>query len=103
VEVRIAVICSSPLGRGPQFAALAALALLVACATDQAPRIETQIVKVPVPVPCVAEADIPAPPAPLGARPATLPQALDLALAKVGEWKIYGAKAGALFAGCASP
>jgi hypothetical protein len=73
-------------------AAYAALALITAC--QSAPvRIETIEVKIPVPVQPIKPEDVPAPPASLGPRPATLPQAADRALAGWCEAVAYMLKA----------
>ena len=81
---------------------LAGLMLLAGCATVPVPRVETVQVKVPVPVACVAAADIPAPPTKL-ARP--LPddadKLLSLVLGQLRRWVDYGDSVQPLLAGCA--
>lgn len=85
---------------------LAALAVAGCGRTVEAVRVET--VRVNVPVACVDPADVPARPAPLGARPADARAALDIALAKLVELlgpKLDGAggyvgRSSALLRGC---
>jgi len=62
--------------------------------------VRTVRVEVPVPVACVAAADVPERPGPLPPRPEDARQALDLAVAKVLEWVGYGEKADAVLAAC---
>lgn len=82
-------------------AASASLILLSACASKPAIEVRTVRVEVPVPVACVAAADVPERPGPLPPRPEDARQALDLAVAKVLEWVGYGERADAVLAGCA--
>lgn len=71
-----------------------------ACASKPAIEVRTVRVEVPVPVACVAAADVPVRPGPLPPRPEDARQALDLAVAKVLEWVGYGEKADAVLRGC---
>ena len=83
---------------------LAGVVLLAGCATVPVPLVETVQVRVPVPVACVAAADIPAPPTKL-ARP--LPddadKLLSLVLGKLLGWQDYGMQADAILRGCTIP
>ena len=81
-------------------AAAASLILLSACASKPAIEVRTVRVEVPVPVACIAVADVPERPGPLPPRPEDARQALDLAVAKVLEWQGYGEKADAVLRGC---
>jgi hypothetical protein len=82
-----------------RLAIIAALAL-AGCATPTS-RIEIRAVSVPVPVACIAAADVPQRPARL-ARP--LPDDADallsLALAQILRWQAFGDKADALMTAC---
>lgn len=82
-------------------AAAASLILLSACASKPAIEVRTVRVEVPVPVACIAAADVPVRPGPLPPRPEDARQALDLAVAKVLEWVGYGEKADAVLRVCA--
>lgn len=88
------------LGTSFRAAAAASLILLSACASKPAIEVRTVRVEVPVPVACVAAADVPERPGPLPPRPEDARQALDLAVAKVLEWIGYGEKASAIFLVC---
>ena len=82
---------------------LAGFMLLTGCATVPVPHVETVQVRVPVPIACVAAADIPALPAKL-ARP--LPddadKLLSLVLGQLRRWVDYGDSVQPLLAGCAA-
>lgn len=88
--------------------ALLAAALALAGCSHSEPAVRVETIRVNVPVACVDRADIPAKPAPLGARPADARSALDLALAKLVELmgpKLdgqggYVGKSSALLRGC---
>lgn len=82
-------------------AAAASLILLSACASKPAIEVRTVRVEVPVPVACVAIADVPERPGPLPPRPEDARQALDLAMAKILEYFGYADKADAVLRGCA--
>lgn len=78
--------------------------LLAGCSTTE-PVVEIRTVEVPVVrvEQCVASADIPARPAPLGRRPSRDARVLaDLLLAQVKRWEGYGAVADPLLRGCAA-
>lgn len=81
--------------------AIVALLALASCATT-APEPEVRISTVyqDRAVACVDADKVPQAPQPLTARPSSLSQALDLALAKVKEWEIFGGKAGPLLQLC---
>ena len=98
------VQCASPLGNCTSFraAAAASLILLSACASKPAIEVRTVRVEVPVPVACVAIADVPERPGPLPPRPEDARQALDLAVAWALKWQGYGEKANAVLQGCVS-
>jgi hypothetical protein len=76
---------------------------LAACATKPTPGIEVRTVEVPVirVEKCLSPGDIPAKPKALPPRPKSAGGALDVAVAKVLEWEIYGDKAEAVLKGCA--
>lgn len=81
-------------------AAAASLILLSACASKPAIEVRTVRVEVPVPVACVAAADVPQRPGPLPPRPEDARQALDQAMAKLLEYFGYADKADAVLRGC---
>ncbi len=97
----VGLLNSSPRRTSFRAAAAASLILLSACASKPAIEVRTVRVEVPVPVACVAAADVPERPGPLPPRPEDARQALDLAVAKVLEWIGYGEKADAVLRGCA--
>lgn len=67
--------------------------LLAACQTPTVVRDRIVEVKTPVAVQPVRPDQVPAVPAPLGARPRSLSTAADVLLSKVCEWVAYGLKA----------
>lgn len=71
---------------------IAAAIALGGCATD-AQQIKTVEVKVPIAVQPIKPAQVPAVPAPLAKRPASLSAAADLLLAKHCEFVAYALKA----------
>lgn len=75
---------------------------LAGCATKP-PAVEVRTVQAPVirVEKCVSPSDVPKRPDPLPKRPATISAALDIAVAKVLEWQIYGDRASAVLKGCA--
>lgn len=83
-------------------AAAGSLILLSACVSKPAIEVRAVRVEVPVPVACVAIADVPERPGPLPPRPEDARQALDLAVAWVLKWQGYGEKASAVLAACVS-
>ncbi len=76
------------------------LILLAGCATAPAPKIETQVVKEPVPVRCVDPAKVPVEPAKTGALPSDARAAADTLAAKVLELRGYGRELIALIGPC---
>jgi hypothetical protein len=70
-----------------------AFAQLTACASTPAVKDRIVVEKVPVAVQPITPAQIPAVPAPLGKRPASLSAAADLLLSKVCELEAYALKA----------
>lgn len=61
------------------------MALGVAGCAHNEPAVRVEVQRVNVPVACVDQADVPARPAPLGARPSDARAALDVAVAKLVE------------------
>lgn len=83
--------------------ALVPVLLLAACAHSE-PAVDVRTVEVPVirVDKCVATKDIPARPAPLPKRPKSISAAVDLLLAKVRSWELWGDKVDPLLRGCAT-
>ncbi|MDB5540901.1 MAG: hypothetical protein JWQ89_2628 [Devosia sp.] len=75
--------------------------LATACSTP-AVRTITVEKKVPVPVPCVAKADIPVEPGPVGILPPDARNAADVLAAKLNDVRGWGHKQAALLIGCTS-
>ena len=87
--------------RAPLVAAmLAATLALASCKTAGEPEVRTVTAYVDRPVACVKEAEKPALPAQLEPRPSSIRAALDLAVAKIREWEIFGSKAKPLLDRC---
>lgn len=82
-------------------ARLAGLALLLtSCATPPVAHIETVRVPVIVPTACLRADQVPARPAGLGDLPADAVQALDVALSRLIDWKVYGVAADGMLRTC---
>jgi hypothetical protein len=87
-----------PATQKPQFSATRLLVSLIAAAglsACQTPAVKDRVVEVRVPVAVqpIKPAQVPAVPAPLAKRPASLSAAADLLLAKVCELEAYALKA----------
>jgi hypothetical protein len=86
----------------PKPIACFALLLLTACASNpDAPVVETVTVRVPVPVPCIDAAAIPAPPDPAVPATGDVGQLAAGAAAEVYAWRAYGKQADPLLRACA--
>jgi hypothetical protein len=92
-SIRPEPVLPSVLAKGFSAATVGTLALALAACQTPAVQTRTVEVKVPVAVQPIKPAQVPAVPAPLAKRPASLSAAADLLLAKVCELEAYALKA----------